>query len=229
MTSGFLRHTLALPLFVAGLGVSASSALAGSAVETILAPHKTAEALSAFIFAKPSRCIELTQESRACLWQIGNRRASWESLAKTLGTIDRINVICTLPTTGDRAEDSCAGYPQRSNRGHYRVAARRATKGRRADAETLDQKRRQMTERGRAALRAARNLDALVALTGTLPTHCAGDVDADRTCVWRLSARTLGHGTVAASAELSPNEQVRLECPIDAMNARRGECRAREW
>jgi hypothetical protein len=72
-------------------------------------------------------------------------------------------------------------------------------------------------------LAAVRDLDAAIALVGDLPHDCFGELGADRTCIGRLDSLTYGHGTVAASADLSFRKKVVLICPLDPIGRVRGD------
>ena len=217
---------LGASLALVALGASAAAhAQAAAAADAALSSQRRESELSRSLLSSPARCIRTDEATKQCVWRLGNRTSAWHPIAAAIGTDDRINVICTLPLHDEqRAARSCSAYPRRSDRMRYVVGHSRRDRRKRADTA---QRRERLRQGARDRLARARGFDDLVALLGDLPITCAGVPGGDRTCVWKLDARTLGHGTVAAAAGLPSSKKLRLDCVFDGAGALRAPCAGR--
>src|SRR5262245_46817524 len=91
-------------------------------VDFRLSGYETKQALSEFVGTSPALCIQSSATAELCEWQASSRLPGWQSLAASINTDDRVNLICELPLSGaGRAPDSCSVHPRRSNRYSWTV------------------------------------------------------------------------------------------------------------
>jgi hypothetical protein len=214
-----LAATLCLLIVPGALALSCKSPPslddAGRArADDLLADHRTRDELSDFLGVDRFTCVAATSTTDLCQWSAGNRARGWAPLARTIQTDDAINLICELPRDGSaRPSGSCAVYPRRSNRAHWSVkksGSRKTT--RQAEAEKAAGEK--MARQARRALDDARTLVELTRLVGAIPDQCTSRSPGLRACLWRATARTYGHGTLAAASGHSARKKLRLRCHL---------------
>jgi hypothetical protein len=190
----------------------------------LLASANTEPELTAFAGVPAHSCLEAPPSGRLCEWRLGARDPGWKALAGTLPTDDRINLLCIIPRRGARGSDSCAVFPQRSNRYRYELPTTGPDPKARAayaEAEALHQ------QRATAELADARTLVDLANLMGAAPDECATPSAGTRSCSWLATGRTYGHGTLAISLSAPVREKLEMECalPADGSPRASGSCR----
>jgi hypothetical protein len=193
-------------------------------VERVLAEARTEEQLTAFAGVPPRVCVPAPPSGRLCEWRLGDRDSGWRELARAVPTDDRINLLCVLPRSGHRGPDSCAVYPQRSNRFRYELPTSGTDPKARAARDQAELKyQRQAT----ADLADAVTLVDLAGLMGAAPDSCVDQPDGMRSCSWLATGRTYGHGTLAQSLLASVHDKVEMQCalPADGSPRAAGSCR----
>jgi len=224
--SASLRIAMPLGALVAMLSIAPPGAAARDGDP--LAAQRTRGDLMVALGRPADRCISTTAGLELCEWSLGNRDAAWKALARSIDTRARVNVLCELPDDGGaRAPGSCSVYPRESDaatwalpnlhptrRGDSSVAARRAA-------------RESVAQRAEATLAQARTLLELSHLVGAAPDECRPVGPGLRSCLWRATSRTLGHGMLAATIEAPQRKKLRLECllPADGTARPPGSCK----
>jgi hypothetical protein len=197
-------------------------------VNAVLAAALDQPAISGFVGAPPAACIASSPRTELCQWSLGARELGWASLARAIGTRDRINLLCELPTDGRRrTADACSAYPQRSNRVAWSLPAASGHKGSRP-VESREVVRSRYREEADRAIAAALTLVDLSRLMGAAPDECTAASGGLRFCLWRTTNRTFGHGTLAMWIGASKNKKIRLRCmlPDDGSPRGPGSCSA---
>jgi hypothetical protein len=193
-------------------GAAAARARAGE----VLLFHETLDEITYYMGVSPLHCAQVSDTHRVCTWIANARQRAWAELAPTVPTKDRVNLVCLLPT-GDEARgaDSCSVHPRRSNRDAWRRApvARDAPGQDRGSAQLRRSAAKGLIDRARTALELSR-------LVGQGPEWCVLD-DLARRCLWRTTAKTEGHGTLAMSIGAPAHKKVRMECWLPAEGGER--------
>jgi hypothetical protein len=193
----------------------------------VLPAQRTRADLEVFLGGAPARCIASTAGLELCEWQLGDRASAWKPLARSIDTRARINVLCELPADGSsRAPGSCSAYPRESD--HSPWALPNLHPSRRGDASVADRRaaRERVAQRAEATLAQASTLLEISRLIGQAPDQCLPPQSGIRTCLWRATSRTLGHGMLAATIEAPRRKKLRLECrlPADGSAREAGSC-----
>jgi hypothetical protein len=71
--------------------------------------------------------------------------------------------------------------------------------------------RERVSQRAQATLAQAGTLLEISHLVGAAPDECVSAGPGLRSCLWRATSRTLGHGMLAATIEAPSRKKVRLE------------------
>jgi hypothetical protein len=193
----------------------------------VLAAQRTRADLEVFLGRPPVRCIASRAGLELCAWQLGNRDREWKPLARSIDTRARVNVLCEVPADGSaRAPGSCSVHPCESD--HSPWALPNLHPSRRGDASVADRRaaRERVARRAQATLDDARTLLEISLLVGEAPDECRSAQPGVRTCLWRATSRTHGHGMLAATIEAPRRKKVRLECrlPADGTAREPGSC-----
>jgi hypothetical protein len=200
-------------------------------VEDFLREARNRAALRARLGAATERCVELDASFELCEWSLSNREAGWKAVADAIKTRDRVAVLCVVPTTdGDRQAGTCGAYAQRSNRSQFKPPGPGPggnRKGARSSPTAVDREEGQRI--AQSWLDAAVDIVQMSRLLGAIPDVCMPPSGGERSCVWRATARTYGHGTIAASIKVGGSKKVRLHCqlPEDGTPRAPGSCSAR--
>lgn len=191
---------------------------AGSA-PALLRPYETEAELSAYIGRRPLLCAQTSDSHRICTWTASKRQPAWSELAPTVPTEDRVNLVCELPTgDGPRKPGSCSVHPRRSNRGAWRDAQLSdEERARQADAQASGGEGGEEQKRAaaRSVVDAARTALELSRMVGQGPERCELD-RTTRSCLWRTTAKTQGHGTLAMAIGAPFHKKIRMECWLPA-------------
>ena len=196
-------------------------------VNRVLASVDTEAELTLFTGLAPRICVEVSPTARLCEWRLTKRDAGWAELSATVPTEDRINLVCAFPAAGGaRGPDSCAVFPQRSNRYLYDLPPSR-TPSRDAKREDRAEARLRFQQQASAELARAQTLLQLVTLMGAAPGSCADLGDGTFGCAWLATSKTYGHGTLAFSLPTSTEDKVRMRCvlPADGSPRASGSCK----
>ncbi len=188
-----------------------------------LAEARTKGALSDFVGPPPAVCIDSSSTHELCEWRLPSSAPGWAPLARWSETENPLNLLCELPLDGrPRRPGSCSVHPRRSNR--HRWSAR---PGRASTYEQYGQRTEALQQAANAVLDRARTLVVLSRLVGAAPERCTPQPADLQLCLWRTTARTYGHGTLAASIGVRPTKKVRLWCelPVDGGERGPGSCR----
>jgi hypothetical protein len=195
-------------------------------VNRLLAGARTEEQLTAFAGVPVRICVEASPSSRLCEWRLAERNYGWPELARAIQTDDRINLVCLLPADGsDRGPDSCAVFPQRSNRYLYEMPySGPASPTEKRDPRAVARARYQ--QQASAEIARAQTLTQLVSLMGAAPDACADLGDGTRGCAWLATSKTYGHGTLVFSMSTSTEDKARMRCvlPFDGSPRASGSC-----
>ncbi len=168
---------------------------------------RTSPAMSRFLGGYPSECISGRPGIELCQWTLDHKHQAWDTLARSVPTHRRLNVVCALPTDGTpRSDGSCRVHPLESR-----------PFGSDDDAELAIQHDAQ------EQLVAADDLVGVSQLVGALPDQCRA-LGKSRVCTWQVTNRHAGYALLAAAAGASG--PVRLECriPGDTQPDARAEC-----
>jgi hypothetical protein len=196
---------------------------AGAQDADVLAAQRTRVELDAFLGRPAARCIASSAGLELCEWQLGNRDAAWRPLARSIDTDSRINVLCEIPADGAaRAPGSCWLYPRRSDHGPWTIPNLQPTKSSGGSVADRRAARERLVRRAEAALAQARTLLEISRLIGAAPDACVPAEPGARTCLWRATSRTWGHGMLAATIEAPRRKKLRLECRLPADGGPRG-------
>lgn len=201
-----------------------------AAVSAVLVDFKTQAELTEFMGDHPPRCLSLSPREKLCEWQSVKSEAGHRVLADSLGTPDRVQLICALPVDGsDRSANSCSGHPRRSTRSLWTVRENAGPRGEhRPTKKQFRARREQYRQLAAATLEQARTLVSLSRLVGELPEHCRALGEKTRLCVWNTDARTNGHGLLMSAAGATLQERVVLTCELPLSGSRApASCEAR--
>jgi len=183
-------------------------------VHQILDERRGKADLTQFAGRAPSVCVISSATTELCELQLGNRYAGWAPLAEAIDTTDQVNLICELPSDGGpRASHSCNAYPRRSNRGRFPLPNPSSAKKNRG-GESRPEARERYKRQTNQALAGARTLPELVHLMGAVPSECSPQSGEFQVCLWRATARTYGHGTLAMSIGADKTKRVRMRCRL---------------
>ncbi len=177
-------------------------------VDDVLRGADTEGDMTIYLGTAPRVCLDASATTRLCEWIVGNRRRAYAPLARAIGSQDQIGVLCELPVDGSaRAPGSCTAHPRRSNRyAEPDGAPAAATPAVSAAPPALVAERE---------LEGARTLVELSRLMGTAPLACApAGRPTQQRCMWQLTSRTYGHGTVAAWIQAPVQKQLELHCVL---------------
>jgi hypothetical protein len=220
------RIARVLGAFGAALALASTDAAAQDA--DVLAAQRTRSELELALGRPPERCVATTAGLALCQWALGDRDPAWKALARSIDTRARVVVLCELPANGSgRAPGSCSVYPRESNQSAWALPNLHPT--RRGDASVADRRaaRERVSQRAQATLAQAGTLLELSRLVGAAPDECVSAGPGMRSCLWRATSRTLGHGMLAATIEAPSRKKVRLECrlPDDGAPRAAGSCK----
>lgn len=192
---------------------------AAGRTEELLRSYPGSNELSEFVGVLPVRCLKSSLDTELCQWTAGNQLPGWKPMAEAIGTGDRVNLVCELPSSGaGRAPASCSIHPRRSNRYSWTVPAGRKTKAGKPLDETASQARERNRQTANAWIEQARTLAGLSRLMGAVPETCTLQVDgAEQSCLWRTDDQTFGHGTLVVWIDAPKSKKIRFRCrlPLD--------------
>jgi len=194
----------------------------------VLAGQRTRAELVVFLGQAELRCVASSPGLELCEWPLGSRDPAWETLARSIDTGSRLNVLCELPADGSaRAPGSCSLHPRRSDAHPWRLPNLVPTKYSGKTRADLRADRERLVRRAEATLAQARTLLEISRLLGAAPDQCVAAQPGVRTCLWRATSRTQGHGMLAASIEAPQRKKLRLECllPSDGTPREPGSCK----
>lgn len=198
-------------------------------VSALVAEARTRDALESLTEIEPFACVDITSTSELCQWNLGKRQAIWKPLARALETRHTVALVCELPKDGtQRSENSCQAFPRASNRSFFRDP--RGGKSNRLNRTRRDRRERELQQLADTAVEGAETMTELVSLIGAIPESCVLDTGTNtRLCSWRLTNRTLGHGTVATWLDVVDSKRLRFDCELPSEGGPRkaGSCRAR--
>ena len=206
---------------LAALLLGAPAAARSEAPEALDAQRTRAE-LDVLFGRPPASCVAVGAGLSLCQWWLGDRDPAWASLARSIDTSARVNVLCVVPDDGGaRAPGSCTVHPRRSQRQGWEVPNLHPP--RRGDPPLEDRRaaRERLALRAEAELAQAETLLELSRLVGAAPDQCLSPQPAIRSCVWHATSRTEGHGMLAARIAAPKRKKVRLECRLPADGAPR--------
>lgn len=152
-----------------------------------------------FLSKAPGICVPSRRGFELCSWRAIERdRAAWHQLAASIGTRDRLNLLCEFPDDrAPRAPGSCSLHPRRSKEFEASPEASAALGATPENAAA-------------ATLNAAGSLIEVSKLVGDAPDSCSATGPSASLCVWRVSNRCEGWGLLAAVVDTT--EQVVLVC-----------------
>jgi hypothetical protein len=198
-----------------------------TSAKQLLSGQMTKRDLSGFIGIPPIRCVTSSDTSEVCQWEAGSQQSGWGALAGAIGTRDWLNVVCDVRTdAGPRNPSSCGVYPRRSNRGSWSVVHPGDTR-RQKRSHRINEKRR-LVKRADQIISEAETIVDLSLLMGSVPDSCSPGSPDEQACVWRLTNRSFGHGTVATWIDAPKRKKIRLFCtlPTDGSRRQPGSCSA---
>jgi hypothetical protein len=171
--------------------------------------------IDAFVGKPADRCLPGQPSFDLCEWTMGNDMPGWKALSWAIESRDRIVLLCELPIDDSpRAEDSCGAYPMRSNRDAWKVQT--MDNGRRRRSADISRDKAQNQRRAVKMLERAQTLAGLSMVAGALPDECTPTPGGARSCLWRTTARTWGHGTLATTIGAPYGKKVRMLCILPA-------------
>jgi hypothetical protein len=186
----------------------------GTRVDRILEQQGNKDALTRFTGRPPFICVMSSGTTELCQWQLGNRDAGWAPLAATIDTGDQANLICELPNDGSpRAAGSCSVHARRSNRGQFPIPSASSVRSRRPKERPAEARERykRLTNQ---SLAQAHTLPELARLIGAVPNECSPQASESQVCLWRATATTYGHGTLAMSIDAPKSKRLRMRCQL---------------
>jgi hypothetical protein len=197
---------------------------AAGRAEELLRSHPGRNELSEFVGMLPERCLKSSLDTDLCQWSAGNQLPGWQPMAAAIGTRDRVNLVCELPSSGaPRAPASCSIHPRRSNRYSWSVPTGRKTKTGPRPSETASQARERNRSIANTWIEQARTLTELSRLMGAIPESCTLQSDgAEQSCLWRTDDQTFGHGTLVAWIDVSKSKKIRFHCRLPLDGSPRG-------
>ncbi len=198
-------------------------------VDALLVRARTKDTLSRFVGAPPALCIASSPGSELCEWRAGDRQSGWSAMAAAIGSDDRLNLICELPTSGEpRATSSCSIHPRRSNRYSWKVPSSASSRGSAGRSEPPDEVRRRHRETAARWIDEAVTIADLSRVVGALPDDCAPWDEGHRVCTWHTTSHTFGHGTLVVWIGAAKRHKIRLRCvlPNDDTPRETGSCYA---
>lgn len=212
-----------VPLALAlGLAACQSVPTPGPPIEGFYASHTAAE-LSSWIGSAPARCFPSGSGTELCGWVIGNRYESWRTLANSIETRRKVNVVCEVPVPQrSDAREACSVYARESERfDHGAISFSSAS-----DVSAAGSADRSAA--ARRILDGARTMRELSDLVGNVPDDCAEVSATERSCFWRLGNQSRGFDLVGAA--VGSKKRVRLTCRLPADGSPRavGTCQAAE-
>lgn len=178
------------------------------AVEAFLCDARSKEAVDHAVGGVPYMCATGPRGEQICTWQLSKRNVGWKSLAPTIPTSSRINLVCGFEADGQRLRGGCSVRPRNSRESEWYVAPRQG-KGSRAKLERR-KKRQDALERSEAALATALTVGAVSRLVGQGPDRCTASSDGYYSCLWRASRSTYGHALLAV--QIDTDKKVHLNC-----------------
>lgn len=202
---------LALCLGVAGPTGATIDQTDSQRIRGVLGAVTTRTQLDAFAGKAPERCLSSMTGFELCEWWLAKADAGWKPLAQALETRYQLALICELPIDGSaRGDFSCGAYPRDSNRDSWKVST--TERGRRRKASEITRERDHNLHRALEQLSSARTLAALSSMVGAIPDECSVVGSGLRLCLWRTTALTWGHGTLATTIGASYGKKVRMDC-----------------
>ena len=191
-------------------------------VERALADVTSRDALDRFTGVPAEVWVSSGPGTELCEWRLGKRDPGWAALATAIGSDDRINLLCDLPSDGaPRGRGACSVHPRRTNRAKWVMPRGIDSKGARASGESKRQARQRYRQIASAALAEAGTLVELSRLVGAAPDQCTERASQDRVCLWRTTSHTWGHGTLVMSIGAPKRKKVRMECRLPSDGRRR--------
>jgi hypothetical protein len=150
------------------------------------------EELSRWIGRRAERCFFSRPGWEVCVWVVGNRLPGWVALSASVGSDNRLHVLCELQVSrAPRGPDSCDVIAL--GRQEIRVDPARA----------------------RAALERARTVAAISRLVGDAPRQCRRISEGMRRCTWHASNVIPGYPTLSALAYTDRRVDLVCRIPID--------------
>ena len=213
-----MRFLTQLMFAIGALAVAARIATATGALAEVLVHAATATELELFLGVPVVRCVPSGEAMVLCEWQLGNDAAGWAPLAEAINTTDRLSLLCEVSLDGTMSPaTSCSAYAMRSNRGRWAPPAATIRAGQGRKRRVSKESRDQTKSAALAELESARTLVELSHLVGITPVDCWPGLPGSQICLWRATAKTPGHGTLAASiaAPLSKKVVMRCSLPLD--------------
>lgn len=196
--------------------------------QELLRGYTERDQLSEFVGMLPEGCLRSSLDTDLCQWSAGNQLPGWRPMAEAIGTGDRVNLVCELPSSGAaRAPGSCSIHPRRSNRYSWKVPVGRKTKSGPASTRSASEARERNREIANSWIEQAGTLTELSRLMGAVPESCVLQADgSEQACLWRTDDQTFGHGTLAAWLEASKSKKIRLHCrlPVDGSPRAQASC-----
>jgi hypothetical protein len=111
---------------------------------------------------------------------------------------------------------------QRSNRSHYRSLLPGRRSGSHTPKSMQLQAEAKLSEEAKQILAGARSAFELSVLVGDAPDACSSR-EGGFQCLWRASASTYGHGTLAMTIQAPFGKKVRLRCHLPPAGLPRAE------
>ncbi len=191
------------------------SQAASVSVNAVLAPAQGRDGITGFVGAPPAVCLASSYRTELCEWKMGRREPGYAAVARAIGSDDYINLLCELPTDGrPRANDACSAHPQRSNRRSWSLPSKTPRPGSRRSLESREALRSRYQSQADEAIAGAVTLVELSRLMGAAPSECTAASAGTRFCLWRTTARTYGHGTLAMWIRASTGKKIRFRCVL---------------
>ncbi len=198
-------------------------------VSLVLARATTKRALARFLKSAPNVCIQVSSTTELCDWILERSDAGWRPLAAAISSDDRILVLCEIPLgSSPREADSCTAHPRRSNRKEFKTGSRHnAARHSKYAIKHPGSRQRQLSEMANQAIDDAQTIVELSRLVGQAPSHCTDKRDGDLICVWKATARSYGHGTLAVAIRAPFSKKLRMQCVVPSNGHPRapGSCR----
>ena len=181
----------------------------------LLASYSDKQQLSQFVGVVPSLCLPSTRTTDLCEWRANVRAAGWRAMANTIGTGDRLNLICELPVSGDsRAPGSCTIHPRRSNRYSWKLPSKAGTRRGAAPPAAVAEVRERYRNTANQWMAEAKTMAQLSRLMGAIPDECTRSTEKEQFCTWRTTSHTFGHGTLVVWLGTSKRPKIRLHCVL---------------
>jgi hypothetical protein len=190
------------------LGCNSTPAGAPAAADVLAA--KTRGEMLQITTLEPQRCVFSRPGFEQCVWKLGDRNSAWYTLAESIDTRYRINLICEFAMGGGPRERDCVAIP----------AASPPTTG------SSKRRVRISASEAQSQLDAAKTAWDLTWLVGDAPMRCSRVDDANQFCVWQATGHTRGFATLVRLLESRARVQLSCTLPADGSPRAAGSCRA---